>query len=316
MNAFSLRELVKRRVPGYDDTEYLSEINDVYEEVWQEIQQLDEMYFADIAVVTTTSQSDLFDLVWNMYGNLSSSLPRLHQIHRIRIKQPGDVNFQPVSWSHANAPEYMGRQTQTNQPAQTTPPYYVAAFGEGSIKFAQPLPVNVQLEIWYTFKCLDLQILNAGSVSVSGNVVTGQGTFFTQLVPADMQQYLPSPPLVEVMIEADITINGQTYRVNEVDGDTQLLTDVAPPVLSNASYVLSGVPEFPPSIHRLIATLATRNILTTPAEDERFGIWAARAEQMKAIMKNTMIQRQRQEPPKKGRFPYGISRRARYYGVK
>ncbi len=324
MNAFTLKELVKRRVPGYDDTEYLSEINDVYEEIWGEIQQIDEMYFADINILTTTQQTDTFDLVWNMYGSLDSSLPRLHQIHRIRIQQPQIAQnvvqgFQPVSWTHPSDPEYMGRQTQPTGP-RTTPSYPVVPFGNGSLKFAEPLPVGCQLEVWYTFKVLDLQILSQGAITTNGNQVIGSGTNFTQLVPADLLAYLPGfgNNAAEAQVGAEIIIFGQAFRVTQILNDTTLTCEIVPlPITAQpVPYILASVPDFPPSLHRMIATLATRNILTTPAEDERFATWAAMSQQSVERMKNTLIQRQRQEPPRKERFPYGTTRRARFFGVK
>ena len=320
MNAFAIRELVKRRVVGYDDTEYLSEINDAYKDVWEEIQQVDELFFSDTVLFTTTAQSDTFDLVFNMYGNLGGSIPRLHQIHRIRVGMPSGVggsgNLLSASPRHPNDTEFLARSQQQNQAPITTAPFLYVPFGEGSLKFAQPLPVGTQIEVWYTFSLIDLQILYQGTVSTSGVTVTGNGTLFTQLVPPDLQAALPSGTLTESMIEADIIIQGQNFRVASITSDTALTTAVAPPAVSGVAYILASTPELPASEHRTIATIATRNMFVTPDNDPRFATFAALSERSIQRMKNTIMQRQRQENPKKGRFPYGTVRRSRFSGAR
>ena len=311
MNAASLISRVQRRLPGYDQSEYLDEINDAYQEVWNAILMLDDSYFTDIKIVTIATQANEFDFLYNSNANLVSNVSnRYFQIDRIRILQPGDSNWitaLPRSWSD---PEYLALAQLTPQQASTGGPYRYIVFANGSVQFAQPLPANVQIEIVYTFIYLPLTITANGTVTSVGSAVTGSGTNFTQLLGADYQTGFPGNDQdTDVGIELIFTGN-QTYRVKTLTSDTALTTvnAISPALGSATNYQLAMVPDIPAGHHDVIATVATRNVMSTPGNDSRLGYWTQRASQQIDAMRDSVMTRQRQEPPRRRRFSQSVLR--------
>jgi hypothetical protein len=307
-NAYQLRELVKRRCPGYDDSEYLSELNSGYKEVWEGIQQLDENYFADFINLTTQIQTDTFYFFENLNGALNTTIPRLVQLHRIRVQFPtssGNSGTWYPCWPRdINDRDVIAASQQTNPTAVTNPPVRYTPFGIAGIKLDRPVPVGTIFEVFYTFGMLDLQIVNDGTIASSGTAVTGTSSKFTQLVAPDVLTELPnSTSPKESQIQAELIVGGQVYRVTNIQDDTHLTTATAiSPAASGAAYFLASMPELPAYEARVIADIATRNIFTTPADDPRFASWFKIAENAVQGMKNSLIARQRQEPPKRKRF--------------
>lgn len=312
MNAASLIQLVSRRIPQYDASEYLSEINAAYKETWDYILQLDDSYFTDIKIVTVTTAASEFDFLYNSNGFLSSSLsPRYFQIDRIRILQAGDVNWYPASPRHWNEPYLISQQQLNPQVNALFPPYLYNPFAKGSIKFGAPFPVGTQIEVIYSFIFLPLAYLFNGTVTVSGgtNVVAGTGTSFTQLVGADFQAGLPGNDQdTDIGVEL-IFPNNQTYRVKAISSDTALttVTNVSPSQ-AGVTYNLAMVPDIPEGHHNVISTLATRNFMSTPGNDARLPFWVAQAEKELDSMRDSVMTRQRQAPARRGRFPQSVMR--------
>ncbi len=303
-------ELVKRRVPGYEDVEYLSEVNAAYNEVWQEVMQIDELYFSDVQTLTVTAEGDTFDFVNNIYANLGFAIPRMHQIHRVRVQLPGTNQMHAAVPTHLNSPDFVGIQRNTDRSPYSGPPFFYVPFGIGGVQFARKLPVNSKIEVFFTFGMVDLVLLDKGQVTSSGTAVTGADTFFTKVVSPELAAALPSQTQPsESQIEAEIIVAGVAYHVSEITNDTLLKTASAiTPGLGQAQdYILALVPELPHYAHRTIADIATRNILSTPGDDPRFGEWAAIAGASLLRLKNTLQERQRQKAPRKQRFPYSAS---------
>jgi hypothetical protein len=312
VNAISLIQRVSRRLPQYDPSEYLDEINASYKEVWDYILQLDDSYFTDIKIVTVTTAASEFDFLYNSNGFLSSAVsPRYFQIDRIRILQPGDTNWyaaQPKSW---NEPQLLGQQQITPQQNQLYPPYLYNLFAKGSIKFGSPLPVGSQIEVTYSFIFLPLNYLYNGTVTApsGGNAVTGTNTTFTQLIGPDFQAGLPGNDQdTDVGVEIIFPVN-QTYRVKAITSDTALTT-VSNIIITQTgtNYNLAMVPDTPEGHHNVIATLATRNVMSTPGSDSRLGFWVAQAEKELNSMRDSVMTRQRQAPATRRRFPQSALR--------
>lgn len=311
MNAATLIARVQRRLPGYDQSEYLDEINDAYQETWNFILQLDDSYFTDIKTVTTSAQANEFDFLYNANGNLASNISnRYFQIDRIRILQPSDSNWiaaLPRSW---NDPEYLNLAQLTPQQASTCGPYRYILFANGAVQFAQPLPAGVQIEVVYTFVFLPLQIVGNGSITSSGTSVTGTSTNFTQLLGADYQTGFPgNDEDTDVGIELVLTGN-QTYRVKTLTSDTSLTTvnTINPALASATDYQLAMVPDIPQGHHDVIATLATRNVMATPGNDPRLGYFTQKSKNDIDAMRDSIMTRQRQEPPRRRRFSQSVLR--------
>lgn len=295
MNAFTLRELVKRRSPGYDDSEYLSEVNAAYFDVWNELVQIDEMFFTYTSSVTVTSPSDTFDLIGNIYGNLGAQLPRMAKIHRIRIAPGGGSVFLPVYPRAVTGSDYIWAPALNVASAQ--PPFFYTLMGIGTLKFNKSIPNNSVIEIMYTYHPLDMQIVTTGTITSSTTTVTGVTTTFTQMVPVDIPTDLPnSGSASETQIMAEIIAQGIAYRVTSITSDTVLTTATAiSPALGSASqYILATVPAIPSAHHRVVADIATRNILSTPGDDDRFQEWAQIADNSMQRMRETTIRRQTQ----------------------
>lgn len=313
MNALSLVQLVQRRNPSYDPSEYLSEINAAYKETWDYILQLEDSYFTDVKIVTVTTQAAEFDLINNFNGFLNTHVSiRLYQITRIRVlaaSANGWASAKPRSW---NDDDFLASQQNSPQNAATSGPYYYVPFSKGSVLFAQPIPSGTQLEVTYTFEYMPLALVFNGKVSSSGVTVTGTGTNFTQIVPIDFAAALPGNDQdTDIGLELVLNsgANNQTYRVKAVNGDTSItLISAANPAFSGVNYNLASVPDIPDGHHNCIATIATRNFMSTPGNDPRFEAWAALAKTELDSMRDSIMVRQRQEPARVRPFPQRVLR--------
>ncbi len=314
MNALQLRDELKRRVPGYTNGEYLAELNRALNDVFNEIAQLDNYYYTRRVVLTLTAQADVLDLIHNSAANYSPSSPihpRIYQIQRLRVRPNAQEIWLPAKPRPLNHPDLLARSQQDPAVAlpQDFPPYYYTLLGKGMLRFAAPLPAGSQIEIVYSFGELDMAILENGTVSSSGTTVTGTNTTFTHLLPPDLQALLPDGTFNdEQTIEAELVVAGRPYRVTDIASDTSLTTAVAiSPAASGSAYALATVPAGVPEVHHdVILDIATRNMLSTPAEDDRFMEWAAIARSAVDQMKNTLLERVKQENPRRIRFPYGV----------
>lgn len=323
-NAFTLREKVKRRVFGYTDDEYLQTVNEAYQEVWSEVMQIDEMYFSDYTTVTTKVQTDVFDFMDNKNGALNAPVQNLQQIHRIRVMLPGLNQFLAADPTHPSDFGYMAQQ-QLQAPANIysasggTGNFLYVPYGDAAVRFGMQVPIGTQIEVWHTYGFFDMQILGTGVITANQNTIMGQGTTFTQMLPPDCQEFLPnSTNPSERQIGIELISGGQCYKVVNVDSDIKLETLVNPnPQPNQAQYLLATVPEFAPACHNVIADVATKLMFSTPeGKGDRFQEWDRIAGLSIQRMKNTLIARQRQQNPKKGRFPYATARRSRTIGVR
>jgi hypothetical protein len=313
VNTQSLLELVTRRVPGYDESEYLSEINQAYSDVWEKIVSLDDTYFTDKKILTVTTASADFDFLYNT-GTLysGSAIPKLHQIIRVRVLAPNTDSWFAARAVHFNDPDFVSQQQGNTPTNQLFGPYLYVVYGKGKIEFGRPLEVATQIEITYEYGYFDLTKVTDGTVSSSAAIVTGTSSHFTTLLPPDYVGQLPGTD-IDLDIDAEIIVAGKTYQVKSVASDTSLTLRVTPgTAFSTSAYVLAAVPVFPETVHNTIADLATRNMFSTPADDARFQTWAAiTAEAMEQLARNLM-KRQRQTNARKQRFPFGAIRRGRY----
>jgi len=310
MNAQAILNRVNRRLPGYDAAELLDEINDAYQECWDAITQLEDSYFTDIKTITTATLASEFDFLRNGNAALTSVLSnRYFQIDRIRVLQPSDTNFIPANPRPWNDPQLLSISQNTPQVAQTRAPYLYTLLGKGSVKFGNVFPVGTQFEVVYSFLFLPLTILSNGTITNSGAVVTGIGTNFTQAVAPDFQGGLPiADDDVDIGLEL-LVAGAQTYQVKSVASDTSLSTFQAiTPAASASNYQLAMVPDIPDGYHDTIATLATRNVMSTPGSDPRLAYWTARAKTALDSMRDGVMTRQRQEPPRRRRFPMSVLR--------
>lgn len=118
MNAYQLREMVKSRIPGYTDAEYLRELNDAYRKIADEIDKLDEYYFTytdylSVLGVQNNAATD-FDLVNNSF--LSYSLAT--SVGSGTVSQsivPAQLGFGRAYTSNT-APTFPGTGTDQNPP--------------------------------------------------------------------------------------------------------------------------------------------------------------------------------------------------------
>lgn len=314
MNALSLVQLVQRRNPSYDQSEYLSEVNEAYQECWNYILQLEDSYFTDTKIVTVTTSAAEFDFLYNSNSFLSAPVSfRAFQIDRIRVLQPSDNRWVKASPRNWNDDDFQAQQQLTPQVASTSGPYLYQLFAKFSVLFAQPLPVGAQIEVVYSFIWLPLQIVFNGTISSSGSLVTGTGTNFFQVVGADYATALPGNDQ-DTDIGLELVLNqgalNQTYRVKTVTGDLSLntITTISPSVPPGTNYNLCTVPDIPDGHHNTIATIATRNFMSTPGNDSRVSLWAALAEKQLDAMRDSIMVRQRQEPARVRPFPQRLLR--------
>ena len=73
-NAFGLVQYLMQRLPGYDPSEYLRELNSAYIHVWEEITKLKNHYFTNIKTVTVNTAQFNYDLMLNSDNGLSAPI--------------------------------------------------------------------------------------------------------------------------------------------------------------------------------------------------------------------------------------------------
>jgi hypothetical protein len=183
------------------------------------------------------------------------------------------------------------------------------------------MAIGTVMEITYTFWLPGMAALQDGTVSSAGTTVTGNGTFFTQLVQPDFLSQLPSVGAQEE-IQAEFICSptasnqgSQIFRVLTIPSNTSLTLATAPaPVLPAGSlYVLATLPEIPREHIRVIASIAMGKMYSVAGDDARVAEWTAIAQSNLQMMKDSLIERQSNNPPSKQRFPYGVGRRNRMF---
>lgn len=313
MNAQSLVNRVQRRVPGYQQYEYLDEINHCYQQCWDAILQLEDSYFTQVKQVTAAQLGTEFDFLYNENGNLQGPVSnRYFQITRIRVLPPGGTAWcatVPRSW---NDPDFLSQQQNANPQIQLSGPFFYVPLSKGSVVWGLPQNAGTTFEVTYNFVFLDLRILSNGTIASAGTAVTGTSTNFTQILGPDYQANLPGDNEdTEVGVELVLPVSGAgqtpSYRVASILTDTSLTTQNAiATTLSNSNYILASVPDIPQGHHDCIASLATRNILSSPANDSRYSEWDEIAQQQFQSMKDSIMVRQKQRPPQRQRFPFSV----------
>jgi len=320
-NIYGLTQYVAQRIPGYDASEYLRELNSAYVHVWEEITKIQNYYFTNIVqvkvAVNTNPQN--FDLQYNADGNLTAAVSsRLYQIARIRVLPPSGGLFQTSTFMDFNDPDYVSVEANPTATSTQTGPYYFTYFGHGRLRSAIPLAQNTTLEVAYVYWPLALTYLSAGTVSSSALTVTGTGTNFTQVVQPDFSAALPGPANVvnEEFLQAELVANtNQVYRVTSIVNDTSLttLTAVNPALVAGSPYVLAALPEIPREHIRVIASVALAKMYSVAGDDSRVQEWTAISTANMTLMKDSLIERQTNNPPRKKRFQYGFTRRNRAF---
>jgi len=322
-NIFGLVQYVAQRVPGYDFSEYLRELNSAYIHVWEEVSKLKNNYFTNLKTLTVTTSGYSFDLLYNTSapGVLSAPLSnRLYQVSRIRVQPPSGGLFQATRSMSLTDPDFISLSANASSSPTQTGPYYWALTGRGTIQWGLPLAAGSTLEFYYTFWPLALSYLFSGTVSSTGTAVTGNTTNFTQLLQPDFQGAQPATNQQEEL-QAELVVAGETngpnqiYRVASIASDTALATQTAiSPALANGSaYVLAALPEIPREHIRVIAAIALAKMYSVAGDDSRVNEWTAISQSNIQMMKDSLIERQSNNPPSKQRFPYGIGRRNRAF---
>ncbi len=181
-----------------------------------------------------------------------------------------------------NEPDFVGLSSNPTASPSQSGPYYWWLNGRGNLNWGLPLAVGTVIEFTYSFWPLSLNYLFAGTASSAGVTVTGTGTNFTQLLQPDFQ----------------------------VAGTP---TSGHPVLAAGSSYVLAALPEIPREHIRVIAAFAVRNMYSVAGDDSRVQEWSAIATGNMAMMKDSLIERQSNNPPTKQRFPYGVGRRNRAF---
>ena len=321
-NAFGLYQYLAQRVPGYDPSEYLRELNSSYIHVWEEVTKLKNHYFTNIVQVNIVTAQFQYDLMFNVDGALSAPVSsRLYQITRIRVRPSAGGLFQGTQYLPPQHPDFISASANSNNQPSQTGPYYWNLTGRNQINWALPLAIGTTIEVTYSFWPISLIILSNGTISSSGNTVTGNSTNFTSLVQPDFQVALPSTILTQEDVQAELvcngglTLGGQIYRVGNIANDTSLTTNtaVSPALVAGNLYVLATLPEIPREHIRVIASLALRSMYSIDGDDARSAEWTGIAEKNIAMMRDALMERQSQTPPAKLRFAYGIGRRNRQF---
>lgn len=320
-NAFGLYQYLAQRVPGYDVSEYLRELNSAYVHVWEEVTKLKNHYFTNIVTVTVTNPQFQYDLMFNADGALSAAVSsRLYQVTRIRVQPSGSGLFQSTIASQPNDPDYISISANPVSSASQSGPYYWYLSGRNQLNWGLPLSLGTKIEVEYTFWPIALTILSGGTVASSGNSVTGTTTNFTNLLQPDFQSALPSVQAqeeiqAEFVCNGTVPLGGQIYRVTKITSDTALLTNVAvtPALIAGSAYVLATLPEIPREHIRVIAAKALRSMYSIVADDSRVTEWTAIETSNMQMMKDALMERQSQSPPRKIRFPGSLARRNRAF---
>jgi hypothetical protein len=344
-NAFGLVQYLQQRLPGYDTSEYLRELNSAYIHVWEEVTKLKNNYFTNIKRVTVAVAQYSYDVMFNEDGGLgpnnstgfgqggfgqggfggSSSVPgavssRLYQITKIRVQSPAGGLFQSTMALQPNHPDFISVNANASSTPTQTGPYYWYLSGRNQLNFGLPLAVGTVLEITYTFWPIALVLLANGTVSSSGNIVTGASTNFTNLMQPDYQNFAPVAGAqeeiqAELICNGSLPLGGQIYRVASIVSDTSLttLTPVAPVLAAASPYILATLPEIPREHIRVVAALAMGKMYSVAGDDARVSEWTAIGANNLQMMKDALIERQGQNPPQKIRFPHGIGKRNRAF---
>lgn len=315
-NAFGLVQYVAQRVPGYDFSEYLREINAAYIHVWEEVSKLKNHYFTNIKTVTVATAQFEYDFMFNADNGLSAAVsPRLYQITRIRVLPPAGGLYQATRAMTPNDPDFISiAANPTSTPTQTGP-YYWYLTGRNQVRWGLPLAVGTTLEVSYTFWPLALTYTFAGTIASSGTAITGTSTTFLQLMQPDFQSFQPSVQAQEEAQEELVGPDSQIYRVKAVTSNTALTLATAPnPVFPvGSAYVLAVLPEIPREHIRVIAAIAVQKMYSLAGDDSRSQEWAAISTSNIQMCKDSLMERQSNNPPSKMRFPYGIGRRNRAF---
>lgn len=321
-NAFGLYQYLAQRLPGYDPSEYLRELNSAYIHVWEEISKLKINYFTNLVTVTTAKAQVEYDLMFNADAGLSAAVSqRLYQITRVRILSPNGGFLQSTIAVNPNEPNFIALAANPTSNPVSTGPYYWYQTGRNNIRFALPLAIGSQIEVTYTFWPIALVFTNTGTISSSGVTVTGNGTFFTQLLQPDFQSSLPAvygqeEILAELVYAANnASANSQINRIKTITNDTTLTTAnaIAPALASSSPYVLATLPEVPREHIKVIATIAMAKMYSVAGDDSRVSEWTSYATSNMQMMKDSLQERQSQNPPTKKRFPYGVGRLRNYF---
>lgn len=319
LNAYRMVRYMMSRCPGYDPSEYLRECNSAYVHVWEEISKIRVNYFTETKVVTVAKGQTTFDLLYNEDAALDQALSsRLYQLIRIRVLPPSGGLYQASRSVYLTKPDFMAISANPSSTPTFTGPYYYCPVGKGSVQWGLPLALQTQMEIFYSYWLVNLGYLADETVTVTAGTtsVVGTNTSFTQICPPDFQDCLPGSGFQEII--AELELNGHTYRVKSITDDTHL-TLFTPVATRDANggvaqnYVLASSPEIPREHHRVIASLALANFYTAVVDDDRAEFWMSVASRNIQMMKDSLIERQGQNPPSKVRFPYGIARRNRVF---
>jgi hypothetical protein len=319
-NQYGLILYLAQRIPGYDYSEYARELNSAYIHVWEEVSKLGNYYFTNTKTLSVAAAGGarVIDLRYNADGTMNAPLSqRLYQIMRVRCQPPSGGLFQIAAHMFPVENEFVTIEANMQQNPTQTGPYYWSLLGHGSMRFAIPLAQGTNVEIIYSYWPLNLTYLSAGSVTSTGSTVTGSGTNFTQLVQPDFAANLPTAGVVdEEALQCELVCNGnQIYRVMGITSDTVLTTATAisPALGANSVYALATVPEIPREHIRVIASLALAKLFSVAGDDSRVQEWTGIAAANMQMMKDSLIERQQANPPRRQRFQYGISRRNRAF---
>jgi hypothetical protein len=327
-NLFGLGQYIQQRLPGYDFSEYVRELNAAYIHVWEEISKLKNFYFTNVVQVTVVAQNQrTFDLLYNANGYLSAPVSsRLYQITRIRVLPPSGGLFQTCSMLSFNDPDFVSLEANPTATSTQTGPYYFILTGHGSIRSSIPLAAGSTLEFTYSYWPIALTYMTSNNppstISSAGSTVTGVTTTFTQIIPPDFQSVLPVAGVVneeaiqvELICNSQVAAGGQSYRVAAITSDTTLstLTPIAPVLAPGSQYIIATAPEIPREHIRVIASVALAKMFSVDGDDQRVSEWTAISAQAMQMMKDSLIERQSNNPPKKMRFQYGVGRRNRAF---
>jgi hypothetical protein len=328
-NIFGLYQYVAQRVPGYDPSEYVRELNAAYIHFWEEVSKLKNHYFTNqVQVTVAVNNQRNFDLLYNADGNLSAPVSsRLYQITRIRVQPPSGGLFQTCIMTHFNDPEFTSVEANPAAVSTQTGPYYFALFGHGRLRAAIPLAAGSTIEFTYTYWPIALSFMSSNnpssSVSSVGAAVTGVGSTFTQIVPPDFQPTVPTNAALtneeymqaELICNGQVAAGGQVYRVASITSDTTLTTlnPIAPALVGGSAYVLATVPEIPREHIRVIASIALPKLYSVAGDDQRVQEWTAIATSNIQMAKDSLVERQSNNPPKKLRFPFSVSKKNRMF---
>src|SRR5215470_9599197 len=182
-NAYGLLQYLQTRLPGYDPSEYLRELNSAYIHVWEEVTKLKNQYFTNIKTVVTTKAQFGYDVQFNSDSGLSAAVSaRLYQITKIRVQPPGGGLFQSTTAVAPTSDDFISVNANPSSTPTQTGPYYWYQSGRNQVNWALPLAIGTTMEVMYTFWPLGLTFIQDGTISSSGVTITGTGTFFTQLV--------------------------------------------------------------------------------------------------------------------------------------